>query len=94
VFAPFVENFGIKFDLKLIRRGFYPKGGGCAVLKTQPLKFVKPITFLEQGDVNQIRILSFAAGKVPEHVSTNTLFINLVFSFGSTFNQLMLCTVA
>jgi hypothetical protein len=27
-------------------------------------------------------------------VSTNTLFINLVFSFGSTFNQLMLCTVA
>jgi RNA 3'-terminal phosphate cyclase (ATP) len=68
VFAPIVRHFGIEFDLKLQRRGFYPKGGGCVILKTRPLKYLKPISFLEQGEVNHIRILSFAAGKVPEHV--------------------------
>jgi RNA 3'-terminal phosphate cyclase (ATP) len=37
VLKPLLEKFGIKFECDIIRRGYYPKGGGEVVFKVDPI---------------------------------------------------------
>ena len=69
VFLPILNNTGLKIDTKLIKRGYYPKGGGEAEITIHPCNKIKPIKLeipQEFTDVNGIINIS----NLPEHISS------------------------
>jgi RNA 3'-terminal phosphate cyclase (ATP) len=44
VFIPLVNHMGVKAEVRLERRGYYPRGGGKAVLHMDPTSSLKPFT--------------------------------------------------
>jgi RNA 3'-terminal phosphate cyclase (ATP) len=69
VLKPLLEKFGIKFECDIIRRGYYPKGGGEVVFKIDPIVSIKPIEINEFGNLTKIKGYSFVAGVLPIKVS-------------------------
>lgn len=69
VFQPMVAKMGVKFDLDIKKRGFYPKGGGLVELKSSPVTELQPINLTERGKVIHIKSRSFASGIVPVEVA-------------------------
>ncbi|XP_018575339.1 RNA 3'-terminal phosphate cyclase [Anoplophora glabripennis] len=65
VFRPILEKFGATFDFNLIRRGYFPKGGGEVVVHVNPVENLNPIDMTEQGNVTAIYGWSFVAGVLP-----------------------------
>jgi RNA 3'-terminal phosphate cyclase (ATP) len=64
ILLPFLQkHFNIDVELDIIRRGYYPKGGGEVSVKihsrSEPLP---PVTLLERGDVISIRGRAYVAG--------------------------------
>jgi RNA 3'-phosphate cyclase len=60
---------GINIKSKLIRRGYYPKGGGEAILTINPIKIIKPLNINEKQEFREINgIINIA--NLPEHIST------------------------
>jgi len=53
------SRMGIKFDLELTKRGYYPKGGGEIKLQVYPSK-IKPITFSKRKTNNVELICSYS----------------------------------
>lgn len=53
------SRMGIKFDLELTKRGYYPKGGGEIKLQVYPSK-IKPITFSKRKTNNVKLICSYS----------------------------------
>jgi len=69
VLQPILERHaGVKFNLDIAKRGYYPRGGGELKIEVDPVEFVKPITLTERGEVVSVAIRSFVAGTVPYHV--------------------------
>jgi RNA 3'-terminal phosphate cyclase (ATP) len=64
IFLPFMrQHFGINVDIELIRRGYYPKGGGEVLAKIHPVtKPLPAISVLDRGEVISIRGRSYVAG--------------------------------
>ncbi|CAI2171642.1 15101_t:CDS:10 [Funneliformis geosporum] len=57
VFKPIVEReFGLNFDVSLIRRGYYPKGGGEVVLRVDPIveKSLKPSNLVDLESASKV----------------------------------------
>jgi len=64
-----LNMLGAKVDVKLIRRGHYPRGGGIVtakVLKT-PVK-LRPINLVSRGEVVRVKGISHCV-KLPKHVA-------------------------
>eukprot|EP00124_Ichthyophonus_hoferi_P004523 Ihof_evm2s509 gene=Ihof_evmTU2s509 len=59
VFQPFAQRFGVNFDLKIHRRGFYPAGGGKVEVSTKPVRQIQAVTVLDR------------AGVLPDHIPNN-----------------------
>lgn len=52
-FAPLVRRLGVGLDLQLLRRGFYPAGGGELVARITPAaQPFKPVDVLERGPLH------------------------------------------
>lgn len=64
VFKPIVsKHFGLQINADVIRRGYFPKGGGIVALTTQPLiNPIPAIQMMDRGHVKKIWIRSFVAG--------------------------------
>ncbi|KAF7262086.1 hypothetical protein EG68_00586 [Paragonimus skrjabini miyazakii] len=57
---------GLNCDLQIVRRGFYPQGGGLVKAKVERLRApLIPLHLLEAGSVNRISGHAFVAGRVP-----------------------------
>ncbi|XP_066144702.1 RNA 3'-terminal phosphate cyclase-like [Euwallacea fornicatus] len=69
VFRPVLEKFGATFDFELVRRGYFPKGGGEVAITIQPVKELKGIHLINPGKVTSISGWSFVAGALPPHIS-------------------------
>lgn len=69
VFRPNLEKFGATFDFDLIRRGYFPKGGGHCVIKCRPVKSLKPVEMLTFGDYSKIYGWNYVAGTLPINVA-------------------------
>lgn len=54
VFMPIAKSMGINCTLEIIRRGYYPKGGGEVHFKANPVKFLTPITLTDFGVLKRI----------------------------------------
>ncbi|KAL3288632.1 hypothetical protein HHI36_003065 [Cryptolaemus montrouzieri] len=65
VFRPNLEKFGATFDLDLIRRGYFPKGGGQVSINIRPVKKLNPVILIDQGDVKSVHGWAFVAGTLP-----------------------------
>ena len=54
----------------VLRRGYFPKGGGEVEVIIQPLtRPLQPIRLIDRGDVATIYIRSFHAGNLPRHLA-------------------------
>lgn len=66
VFKPLIEKLGAKFDCKIIRRGYFPKGGGIVEITSHPVaETLGNVIMTEKGDVNNISGRSYVAGVLP-----------------------------
>ncbi|KAG0705329.1 RNA 3'-terminal phosphate cyclase domain-containing protein [Suillus ampliporus] len=57
VFLPFMKrHFGVDVTLKILRRGYFPKGGGAVFCSVPPVaEALPPVTLTERGPVQVIR---------------------------------------
>ena len=88
VFLNLLQKTGINVDAKLLKRGYYPKGGGIAEITIHPCINIKPLildNIQEYKNVNGIIYIS----NLPDHISNRikhsaikTLLKNdIMFSF-------------
>ena len=69
VLLPILSKMGVKADVKIIRRGHYPRGGGHVILIVEPVENkLKPINEIEFGNIKEIRGISHCV-KLPKHVA-------------------------
>ena len=65
VFLKILEKMGTKVEINVLRRGFYPAGGGEVRMKVYPSK-LKPLTLTERGSFQGILALSLASESLKE----------------------------
>lgn len=61
VIFPILLRSGLKADLEIKRRGYYPKGGGEVKVKIQPIREPKGIFLFEPGKLLHIKGISIAS---------------------------------
>lgn len=61
VVFPILKKSGVSAELNILRRGYYPKGGGEVSLKIEPIKYRRPINLKEQGNIRRISGISIAS---------------------------------
>jgi RNA 3'-phosphate cyclase len=67
VFVPLIQKIGVSVKTKLIRRGYYPKGGGEAILTLKPIISLNPITLEKKQDFNKIFGIIHLSN-LPDHI--------------------------
>ncbi|XP_074110029.1 RNA 3'-terminal phosphate cyclase [Cotesia typhae] len=65
VFRPWLNKFGADFDFTVLKRGYYPKGGGEIHLRIPPIKSLNSVEMLQLGDIKSISGWAYVAGSVP-----------------------------
>jgi len=69
VFLPVLsKNMGFAPKLRLVRRGYYPKGGGIVNIEATPVIQINPISLVERGEIERIEGISYCS-KLPHHVA-------------------------
>jgi RNA 3'-terminal phosphate cyclase (ATP) len=67
VFLPTVAQMGIKTDLRLIKWGWYPKGGGKVEIVIQPTEKLAPLALDQRWEPEQVNVLC-ASSNLPGHI--------------------------
>jgi len=65
VFRPNLEKFGASFDFELIKRGYFPRGGGHCRIICKPINSLQPVQMIEFGRVLKLYGWSYVAGTLP-----------------------------
>ena len=65
VFLSALRRMGADVEMEILRRGYYPKGGGDVLLKVRPSKLREIV--LEGGDVRGVRGVAHCS-KLPKHI--------------------------
>lgn len=69
VFSYNIRHFGISIDVKLHRRGHYPRGGGLVELRVNPVdEPLNSIEIISRGKPAKLHILSHCV-RLPHHVA-------------------------
>ena len=68
VILPTLSRLGYAAELKLMRRGHYPKGGGRVSMKIQRCKGLNSLTLMKRQGVKEVRGVSHCV-KLPSHVA-------------------------
>jgi RNA 3'-phosphate cyclase len=69
VFLPLVNKMNFSVESKLIKRGYYPKGGGEAEITIKPTGGLKPLKLDGEPEYNKVKgVISLA--NLPDHIST------------------------
>ncbi|XP_008558372.1 RNA 3'-terminal phosphate cyclase [Microplitis demolitor] len=64
VFRPWLNKLGADFDFTVLKRGYYPKGGGEVHLRIPPVKSLNSVEMLHQGEIKSISGWAYVAGSV------------------------------
>ena len=67
VFLPIIKKLGVNVELVLLKRGYYPKGGGSIRLIIHPSSDLNPISLVNPGKVVDIKGFIHSHG-LPAHV--------------------------
>ncbi|XP_052743872.1 RNA 3'-terminal phosphate cyclase isoform X2 [Bicyclus anynana] len=65
VFRAALRRFGADFHIEILRRGYFPKGGGQVLIEVNPIRSLNCVNLTERGDVQEISGTSFVAGTLP-----------------------------
>lgn len=68
VLKPTVAKMGYNFEVNLLRRGFYPKGGGMVRTSITPVPKLMPLRLEEQGEVKVVKGISYSS-RLPDHIA-------------------------
>lgn len=69
VFLPLIKKMGISINSKLLKRGYYPKGGGKASITIYPCNKIKPLSIDERQYFKDIEgIINIS--NLPEHIGS------------------------
>lgn len=69
VFIPFLKKIGLNVNANLIKRGYYPKGGGEAEITIYPCEKIKPLKLDKYQEFSTANgIINIA--NLPDHIST------------------------
>jgi len=68
VVLPILSRLGYVAQLKVLRRGHYPKGGGRVSMKVQPCKGLRPLLLTERSEIKEVHGISHSV-KLPSHVA-------------------------
>ncbi|MFW6122591.1 MAG: RNA 3'-terminal phosphate cyclase, partial [Petrotogales bacterium] len=68
VFLPLIEKMGVCTDAQLIKRGYYPKGGGEAILTIHPVKKLQALQLEEKQVFSEINGVVHMAN-LPDHIT-------------------------
>ncbi|XP_054161700.1 RNA 3'-terminal phosphate cyclase-like [Oppia nitens] len=80
VLRPVLSKFGLSFDCDLIRRGFFPKGGGEVVFGVDSIHQILSAQLTEFGQLTRISGHSFVSGVLP---------INMAHSMAKSASNLL-----
>lgn len=69
IFRPNLEKFGASFDFDLLKRGYFPKGGGHCKINISPIKELNSVDLTNFGNVESIFGWSFVAGSLPVKIA-------------------------
>jgi len=69
VFKKFASRFGVSWDCNIVKRGFYPKGGGEVNIHVNPTYQLKPVEITDFGQVTKIYGFSYVAGMLNSKVA-------------------------
>jgi len=69
VFLPNLKHFGPTVEYEVVRKGFFPKGGGEVNLYINPIKYIKPINRVDVGNIVSLTGWCFVAGSLPIKVA-------------------------
>jgi len=67
VLIPMLSRMGYRCRLSLLRRGFYPRGGGIIRLHVDPVKALEPIELSEGGRVVRVTGVAYSC-RLPGHI--------------------------
>ena len=67
VLLPTINKMRFRGSIHLLKRGFYPQGGGIVTLTAQPMNNLTPILLKEKGKIQKIRGLSYSS-RLPFHI--------------------------
>ncbi len=68
VYLPALRHFGVQARIETLEAGFYPRGGGRAVLYVEPASLpLQPIDWQERGRLKRVRIV-FTLSNLPDHI--------------------------
>lgn len=65
VFKNILRDFGGDFKMTILKRGYYPKGGGHVSIAILPIHSLKSVNIMERGQVRDITGISFVSGVLP-----------------------------
>lgn len=68
ILRPNIEKFDATFDFQLLKRGYFPRGGGHTIFDITPIKFLRPVEIIEFGEIENFFGWSFVAGQLPLNV--------------------------
>ncbi len=72
VFSPIASDLGIKTESKILKRGYYPRGGGEVYIKTQPIEgTLNSINLTDFGSLKSVRGRAFVAGPLSFKIAEN-----------------------
>ena len=67
VFLPLIKKLGVNVEVDLVKRGYYPKGGGCIKLIIHPSSQLHTINIVNTGKVATIKGFIHSHG-LPGHI--------------------------
>ncbi|MGC9210159.1 MAG: RNA 3'-terminal phosphate cyclase [Acidilobus sp.] len=68
VLRPLLSRFGFNFDVSLVRRGHYPRGGGEVIVSSGGRARLSSVDLVRSGNVLRVRGLSHCV-RLPSHVA-------------------------
>ncbi|EDV91707.1 RNA 3'-terminal phosphate cyclase [Drosophila grimshawi] len=68
VLQPNLKRFGICFDLKVLKHGFYPRGDGRCELAVEPLRSLKAAELIDFGRFSGFEGIAYYSGRLPKSV--------------------------
>jgi len=72
------ESVGIKFEMSIQRRGYYPKGGGKVNARIFPSSGLKPLFVGGEPEYSDVRIIS-RCGSLPRKWQKGRLILHSAF---------------
>jgi len=67
VFLPVLRRLGARADVEVVRRGYYPRGGGVVEAVIEPTRSWSPLGKSERGEIERVRGIAHVSN-LPEDV--------------------------